>query len=264
MKASVEHITPSKAEQLLNRNTINRKLREGVVEKYASDMRAGLWTECTAPIAFYEDGELADGQHRLFAIVESGKGQTFPVIRGIQRVAGLNIDTGFGRTLLDNARISGRDDLNLSHNLIATARVVENRKRDKQRGFSNAERVVWIEKHQEAARWAIANGPQGRSIGNALVWGAIARAYYHEEDKERLEYFGRVIQRGFSNGEEDSAGVSIRNYLQALPSQSAVPWDELFLKVQNAIWYFMRKKRLTVIKRVEDERYPLPKGAKVK
>jgi hypothetical protein len=89
----LESITPKKAEHYLNRNTSNRKLREGVVERYASDMAGGRWTKCAAPIVFYEDGEIADGQHRLFAIIESGKSQKFFVMRDLPRDAGLNIDT---------------------------------------------------------------------------------------------------------------------------------------------------------------------------
>lgn len=263
IKVSLEKITPSMAEKWLNKNTSNRKLREGLVEKYAADMKSGRWTQCIDPIAWYDNDELADGQHRLFAVVESGKSQDFIVVRGVNKESGLNIDIGAIRTLLDNARISG-EDMDLSHALLATSKAIENPKMAKRAGrsLSHAERLELVAKHREAARWAIANGPQARGLGNSLVWAAMARAWYHEEDKQRLESFGRVLQRGFSSGDEDSAGVAIRNYLQSLPNLTAVPWEELFLKVQNAIWYFMRRKRLMVIKRVEDERYPLPRSRK--
>jgi len=100
----LETITPTKAHTWLNRNTSNRKLRDGWVEKYASDMRAGKWTECIVPIVFYENGDIADGQHRLWAIIESDTPQRFFVLHGLTREAGLNIDTGGGRNLVDNAR----------------------------------------------------------------------------------------------------------------------------------------------------------------
>lgn len=76
MQLTVEKITPKIAEAWLNANTCNRKLRDGIVERYAADMTAGKWTECPEPISFYVDGDLADGQHRLFAITESGTTQT--------------------------------------------------------------------------------------------------------------------------------------------------------------------------------------------
>lgn len=105
----IERVTPKKATEWLNANTSNRKLRDGVVEKYAEDMRHGRWTRCTAPICFYEDGDVADGQHRLWAIIESDTTQEFAVLRGLSRADGLNIDTGLNRSLVDNARISGAD-----------------------------------------------------------------------------------------------------------------------------------------------------------
>src|ERR1035437_8554667 len=116
-----EFITPIKAEKLLEANKSNRSLRTGVAEKYAFDMKNGAWTTCTAPVVIYDDGEVADGQHRLWALVESGTGQWFMILRGLDRKSGLNIDTGLGRNLVDNARISGVDP-DLSISLISTCR----------------------------------------------------------------------------------------------------------------------------------------------
>jgi len=57
MEPRVEKITPAKATTYLDRNRSNRKLRDGVAEKYADDMRnylmskgtvtasAGLWRD---------------------------------------------------------------------------------------------------------------------------------------------------------------------------------------------------------------------------
>lgn len=97
MNIVLETVTPKLAEAWINANKSNRKLREGLVEKYACDMRAGKWTQCPEPISFYADGDLADGQHRLFAIIESDTTQEFPIARGLSREAGLNINTGAGR-----------------------------------------------------------------------------------------------------------------------------------------------------------------------
>jgi hypothetical protein len=76
---------------------------------YAADMSAGNWTECPSPILFFADGEVADGQHRLFAVVESQTTQQFLVTRNFPRDAALNIDNGRPRTLIDNARIAEID-----------------------------------------------------------------------------------------------------------------------------------------------------------
>ena len=57
--------------------------------------------KCPEPIAFYDDGDLADGQHRLWAIVDSGMPIEFPIARGLSRADGLNINTGLGRSLAE-------------------------------------------------------------------------------------------------------------------------------------------------------------------
>lgn len=266
MQICIENITPKRAEVFLNRNKSNRRLREGVVEKYAEDMKQGRWTNCPVPISFYEDGDVADGQHRLWAIVESQCAQKFPVMRGLSRADGLNIDTGRPRTVVDNARISGKDD-DLSNQLISYAFAIELGQRVN--GSRSPSMVIEVvAKHRESAQFAIACGPVGRNIRNAAVMGAIARAWYTHRrspsEVDRLKRFCDVLGRGFAEGAHESAAVSLRNYLLAKPgglvATSQSQWRDTFLKTMNAISYFMRGKELTVIKAVKEEVYPLPSG----
>lgn len=259
----IERVTPKKAAEWLNANTSNRKLREGVVEKYAEDMRNGHWTRCTAPICFYEDGDVADGQHRLWAIVESETTQEFAILRGLSRSDGLNIDTGLNRSLVDNARISGADK-ELSNELISVSRAIE--EGDKQRGqITNSRRLEFVDKHRDAARWAVSNGPRGKGLRNAIILGAVGRAYYRESDHNRLRRFCDVFATGLSEGKDESAAVVLRNYFVSKgtgATGSAALWRDSFLKSMNAIAYFMRGQPITVIKRVSDEAYPLKKFSK--
>lgn len=257
---TTEKITPALAEQWLDQNKSNRKLREGVVEKYADDMLNGRWTECTAPIVFYEDGDLADGQHRLWAIVESKRSQTFDVKRGLDRAAGMNIDVGLGRSLVDNARISSTDR-DLSNELISVARSIEDGVHaNAGRSRSNTAKIEIVAKHREAAQWAVSHGPRGKGIRNAIILAAIGRAWYAEADKDRLARFGAVMSNGLYDGDGETAAVMMRNYMLAKgPTTSSSPlWRDTFLKAMNAIHYFMRGKKLSVIKAVGDETYPLP------
>lgn len=256
---SMMSVTPKLAAQWLDLNKTNRSLRPGVVEQYAKDMAAGRWTHCTAPIAFYADGDLADGQHRLWAVVESETTQQFIVVRGLSREDGLNIDTGLGRTVVDNGRISGLDT-GLSHSLIATARAVHTGMPSAGR-LSNAEKLDIVNEHREAANWALSKLVHTKNVYNSASLGAIARAWYWEADKERLEKFAHVLGTGYSDGDADSAAVCVRNYMLANAGQAASTpmWRDTFLKVQNAIHYFMKRQRLTVIKSVKEEAYPLKK-----
>lgn len=260
---TVEQVTPSKAERWINLNKVNRPLREGRVEVMTADMKNDKWTQCYAPIVFYEDGELADGQHRLYAIVESGTTQTFIVVRNAPRAAGLNIDTGVARTLVDNAKLSGIDT-ELSNETISYARGLEYGDRPPPGKLSNSMMLEIIKRHREPAEWTREFGPRGKMIRNAPVMCAVARAWIYEQDRERLKAFGKVVGTGFSNGPADAAGIALRNYLLALPPSmvsTTAYWRDTFLKAQNCVWYFMRSRPITLVKKVGEERYGPVKGS---
>lgn len=85
-------VTPELARQWLLLNNSNRTLQRKRVEDYAREMKAGRWYVTHQGVAFYDDGSLCDGQHRLAAIVMSGCTQEMRVTWGIQRVEGRGID----------------------------------------------------------------------------------------------------------------------------------------------------------------------------
>jgi hypothetical protein len=261
---TIERITPSKAAAYLNANKSNRKLREGVAERYAHDMTNGHWTECPEPISFYADGDLADGQHRLWAIIMSETTQTFPVARGLDRESGLNLNTGLNRSLVDNAKISGLDR-DLSNELISVARAINEGTRNSGL-MSNADRLEIVDRHREAAKFAISHGPRGSGLRNQLVLAAFARAWYCEANKDRLKRCAEVMSTGMADGDKDSAAITIGRYLLDRKGTvtTAPLWVDTFFKVQNAIRYFMAGKKLTVIKGVKEEAYPLKANAAVK
>jgi hypothetical protein len=74
MRTKTEVITPEWAIDILeNHNPYNRKLSENTVQAYAADMRNGRWVLNHQGLAFDTNKNLCDGQHRLWAVVFSGK-----------------------------------------------------------------------------------------------------------------------------------------------------------------------------------------------
>lgn len=255
-----ERITPQMAEEYINRNNGNRKLRAGYVERYADDMRNKRWTECLAPIAFYDNGDVADGQHRLWALIESNTTQDFIVVRNVKRESGLNIDTGAGRSIVDNARISGADP-DLSPELMAVCFFVDIGGRNPG-NTPAATRLAVVDAHRDAAKWAITHGPRGRGIRNQATVAAVARAWMYEADKEKLKRFCDVLSTGMAEGTHESAAVALRNYMMSRTGTAHTMPRDIFFRTQNAIEYFMKSKPLMVIKSVSKEAYPL-KGKSV-
>jgi hypothetical protein len=105
MKIEIETITPTKAAKMLTLNTCNRKVRQGKVNEYANEMAAGRWMLTGQGIIFLEDGSLGDGQHRLYAIVQSGVTIKMPVARGVAIESMAGIDVGAKRTVADHMHL---------------------------------------------------------------------------------------------------------------------------------------------------------------
>ncbi len=107
MQISQMVVTPRIAKGWMEVNKVNRKVTEWRVRKYAHDMTRGLWDETGETIQFNGDGSLMNGQHRLLAIILSGKQQRFVIVRGLKSSVFPNIDTGKNRNLSDVLSVAG-------------------------------------------------------------------------------------------------------------------------------------------------------------
>lgn len=264
MQLSFEKVTPAMAQKWINENTGNRSLRPGVVEKYAADMNNGRWTQCFMPIVFMQNGTMADGQHRLWAIVESQKAQQFIVARGAGKEDLLNIDTGFGRTFIDNLKFSQGDAI--SKFASSVSRWIEWGTSNFTRTPSNAELRDVYYTHKAATDFA-ESLVSGKGYKRAPVAAAIARAYLAGEREAVLRRFAEVYCKGHSDGAHESAAVSLRNQVAERTARgvnNASMERDLFLKAQNAIRYFCRGKQLFVIKSITVETYPLDRQKPLK
>lgn len=123
---SIEEVTPEQAFDLLAKNTHNRKLRQGVVDMYARDMKAGRWMPGVGdPIMVATDDTVRNGQHRLMAIIESDTTVRLPFIRGVPKDAQDVVDQGAKRTFADVLELHyGHDTKGNSRKLAAAVRMV--------------------------------------------------------------------------------------------------------------------------------------------
>lgn len=97
----IVEVTPAIAEAWLEKNVSNRKLSDTAVTKYAKLMTDGMWHYDGSPIRFDTTGKLIDGQHRMWAIIESDTTQQFIVLRNLDPKAFITIDTGKARSFGD-------------------------------------------------------------------------------------------------------------------------------------------------------------------
>lgn len=255
------NVTPKIATEWLNKNTNNRKLREGVVERYARDMKAGEWTHNPQPIMFYgDDGSLADGQHRLWAVVESGKTISFYILEGVDRAIALNVDTGLGREIVDNARIGGYKGYISKPGIAIAVFMHRGKPKSGTQVPTNAERMDLLQRYEPHVRYAESKLGHTKRIGITPITAAVARAHQHLGDHKRLEEFCTVLKTGMPQYvEADKAALALRNYLLDITLDRKLDYRDLFLKTMVAIKYFVKGKTLTAIRAQSEEAYPLLK-----
>jgi hypothetical protein len=104
----MEDITPTTAEKYLAMNVEhNRVVRDVKVQKYAEAMTEGHWLATSSTIKFDRDGHLIDGQHRLMAIMRSGRTVRMAVARNESPASIHVIDTNTPRNGGDSLVFAG-------------------------------------------------------------------------------------------------------------------------------------------------------------
>jgi len=87
LEVTVETITPEMAEAYLGFNHQHREIKSAKVGKFAAEMMEENWQLNGKTIVFDGEKKLLNGQHRLTAVVLSGKSLTTLVVRGINKEA---------------------------------------------------------------------------------------------------------------------------------------------------------------------------------
>lgn len=105
---SIELVTPQMAEIYLEKNSINRRVRPGVVRRYATTMANDKWMLTPESVCFDTSEVLLNGQHRLKAIVESGCSVAMMIVRGVDRACFPAFDRGANRSYSDALGIDKR------------------------------------------------------------------------------------------------------------------------------------------------------------
>ena len=99
--ARVETITPEIAREYLKFNSVNRPLNKNIVDYYAEQMVKGQWKLNGESICFTKNGAMANGQHRLNAIIKYGKPVDLLVVRGCDEDSFITYDSGRNRKVSD-------------------------------------------------------------------------------------------------------------------------------------------------------------------
>ena len=249
-------------EWLEQTNTNNRKLSQKHVDRLARDMTEGKWVLTHSGIAFGPDGTLLDGQHRLWAIVESGISVEMFVWRGVEPEAMMTIDCGKTRSMADILNIAGENGEINSHHL-ATLRAMLG-------GFGNppilspSETSKALRKHQDAIEFAIKHLPtvtSARGVNTATTRAVVARAYY-SVDHTMLASFCRKLTTGIVSSDEEGILVLLRQHLQENRGSSFSHRVQRYGKAQRVLAVWIKGENPSRIYPASAEQFPLPEEAK--
>ncbi len=107
IKVTVMSISPELAQRWLEGNVHNRPIRQRDIDQWARAMKDDRWLLNGESIIFATDGTLMDGQHRLWACVESGTSFHSVVVFGVPKKAFTTIDQGRRRSAADHLKTAG-------------------------------------------------------------------------------------------------------------------------------------------------------------
>ena len=179
IRSAVEKITPAMATKILEeaKEVQNRNVSDGHVEWLASQMKSGKWALNGEAIIFDEEGQLIDGQHRLWAIVNSGVTIETLVTRGVERKGFATIDTGSARTSGNVLAIYGEKSGNVLSAALGWLHRYENGKMLwalKPSGFAAATAIALLKKHpgvRDSVEWAVGlrGNPVFRKVSGSIL-----------------------------------------------------------------------------------------------
>lgn len=201
-KTEWEYVDPELAEQYLENNEGNRKVRADVVDTYSRDLKAGRWLVTGDPLRIDTTGRLIDGQHRLKAVVKAGIGAWFLVIRGVDPHVQSVLDTQAKRTAADALRFAGynrnvRVISGVARSAIQYKDFMENRESQAALHstiISNPEIEQWVYAHPEVHEAALMATQLHKSAGNGLVsWGMAYLKLSAIDEREAREFFTDLI-----------------------------------------------------------------------
>jgi hypothetical protein len=255
------NITPKMAREWLELNTNNRHLREENAQRYAKDMRNNEWRLTHQGIAFYDDGSLADGQHRLKAITLANKSVPFLVTRGIPRTSGHMIDQNVPRMAHDAIQIAGNGKW-IDRNIVAVSRTLLGDMGVNTTPRSVAEIADYAQRYEEPLQYANALCVnRKRHVTSAPIIACYVSALVGGEDRDKIKRFAAIMHNGEIAGPHENAAIRLREFLVSEGGRAwmGVSRVETARKVQRAIQLFCQGKPVTKLYAPDQFIYPTPR-----
>jgi hypothetical protein len=256
MNATLKTITPALAAEMLKRNTRNRPVNVHHVKRLAREMEMGRWKVNGGTICFNGD-LLIDGQHRLQAVVESGKQIKTYVVEGLPSDVFNTIDTGKRRDAGDTLALMGiKNSRKVASAVTFVERIVTGKIYWNSRlAVSNSEVQDLYAKYpgiEESVR--IADGK--RSVCPQMVLAGL-HYLFALRDKQAADAFVEDIKSGKNLHEGDGVYLLRERLVQNSYMKQKLR-SEFIAALAIKAWNARRAgKKVSVLKFLDSESFPL-------
>jgi len=260
ISTEIVNITPKQAKAWLDgNNQNNRPMRIEAARKFARDMKAGNWSLTHQGIAFYDDGTIADGQHRLMGVVLAEKPVKFLVTKNLPKTSSAAIDQNVPRQAHDSIMIAGGPAW-ITRGIIAIIRFAMTRLGNKDVQLTTTEIMNYALANEENLRFAdfLCNNRK-RQISSSGMAANYYCAILGGEDREKLRRFSDIMSRGEISGPNENAAIRLREYLMS----NSECWNgqmrmETSKRAQHAISLFCKGRSVSKLYSPSELTYPIP------
>lgn len=253
-------VTPHQAKYWLdNCNLRNRNLRETQVRQFVKDMLNDNWEMTHQGIAFYEDGMLADGQHRLAAIVKANVSVKLFVATGLPQKTAKTIDQNRPRMMHDVIRIGGENDW-IDKHVVAICRFLLGNMGESTETPSVNTVVDLANKYKHSIQLVKSmTGTKKRYVTHSGLAASYVCALIAGVPDEKIKRFTEVMLSGEIFNATENAAIRLREFLISNPGcwigRSRL---ETSMKAQRAIDAFAKNQPLAKLYTPASLTYPIP------
>jgi len=265
---SIERIAANQAEIMLE-NMVDgqRKLREIFISQLAEEMRMGRFRLSSDAVLLIK-GKLANGQHRLAAIVQSGLSQLFIIMRTQDERLFEVLDCGRPRTIADVLFRDGfdhaRDQASIAKLVVLYDKGLLTRfgfRRGKHKGtWTRGEIIEYAREHNDSLS-EIAKFVSPLYKRHKILARSLAGALIEITDRKYPGRGKEFIEKVYVGGINNDAAFDIRERLIQLSIMRTKSLHELrreyvFGLLIKSFMLYIAKKRTGVLKIVDGEEYP--------
>lgn len=262
---SLEMVSPARAQYLLTMNTNNRKANKDRIAQLSRHLRNNEFRFNGDSVRISSEGVILDGQHRLYAIVDSGVSAPLLIVDGLRPDALQTIDQGRPRTATDISVLRGvriknhTTAMGISRHMILFGDLPGKQGLSKDRQYV----ALHLERNQSAMELAateaknlvnlarkigLTTRPSLRGGGHAVVSNTVLGTLIYTmiengADTERVvEFFRRIIEGLPPSDEYRDLFFAARNRLVATAplisrqntADEIIPNFEVFIRAYNA------------------------------